>query len=885
MSMVISIVLRNLAKRKTRTMLTVIGIGLALAVMISTFTSSTSLEEGYKDVYLGTTEDVDFTVLRQNGAPFTMGILNDLQNVENLKVATPRIVRPSVTILSEEEAFSAIAVGINQETESQIGGLNLVEGDLELTPSKVWITSELSSVANLRRNSNFVIAFSTNGGNITVRGFQVSAVVDLERKGLYSPFIILMDHQVAEDTWNIIGMTDQIIVNMDDPWGERETLQNRIEKIVNEYNNDNDDDDDDDDGKKLVVVDRRGFLIAATATEIDEGKLVLAMISGIGLLVAIIYAFNAMTMTVRERKYEVGMLRALGNNKRQIVTQFSLEIAIIAVLGCILGLILAVIFTNILTTEFGKIYDVEISEVSIFSLTSLRYVFIAFFFSFLGGLLAVIIETRKLIEESIRPEMRKPKKPGRKSLLIFFGADLIAFGVLVSMNAADNIFENFGSLGFLILSVLPVTIGSMMIIYAKFEETMNFIAKIFKPIFGNTSKVAAKNITSRRFTSVTIILILSIGITFGATLNTISESEQVIVKETVRKLTASDIVVIANPELPLNFSDQLSQLETVEASSPLIPKGSIISGQEFTLEGAVFILAINATTIQKVMRHTVISGDLDQATQNLAENNHTIIINKKLATNAQLNLEQNITLEIEKGELFGEEEGSVTQEFTVKAVVDFDLIFGNFLNIALLDFHTLFELGALNENETTAQIFMTGIKPGITFAEAEENILESLGSQYLITIFSVSEIAEDIVERQEKLSDIWLILTTIITTIAIIATVDATATSLYQRRKELTMMRVLGMRKLDMNKMITTEVMLLGITAVIIGLLNAFLVSVAFIGYLKLIFSQIGINIPFQADLKLIGLIVVFNLLALLIASLIIAYKTSKTTPLILTVG
>jgi len=880
MSVVLSMVFRNLAKRKTRTTLTIIGIGLALAVMISTFTSSTSLEEGYKDVYLGTTEDVDFTVLRENGAPFNMDILNDLQNIENVKVTTPRIVRPSVTILSEEEAFSAIVVGINEETESQIGGLNLVEGDLELSPSKVWITSELASVANLRRNSNFVIGFSTNGGNTTVRGFQVSAVVDLERKGLYSPFIILMDHQVAEDAWNVIGMTDQIIVNMDDPWGDRGTVQNKIEKIINENNNDNDDDDE-----KLVVVDRRGFLIATTATEIDEGKLVLAMISGIGLLVAIIYAFNAMTMTVRERKYEVGMLRALGNKKRQIITQFSLEIAIIAVLGCILGLILAAIFTNILTTEFGEIYDVEISEVSLLSLTNLGYVFTAFFFSFLGGLIAIIIETRKLIEESIRPEMRKPKKPGRKPLLIFFGADLIAFGVLVSMNAADNIFQNFGSLGFLTLSVLPVIIGSMMIIYAKFEETMNLIAKIFRPIFGNTSKVAAKNITNRRLTSVTIILILSIGITFGVTLNTISQSEQAIVKETVRKLTASDIVVIANPELPLNFSDQLAQLETVEASSPLIPKGSTISGQEFTLEGAVFILAINATTIQKVMRHTLISGNLTQATQNLAENNHTIIINKKLANNAQLNLDQNITLEIEKGELFGEDEGSVKQEFTVKAVVDFDLIFGNFLNIALLDFHTLFQLGALNENETAAQIFMTSIKPGKTFTEAKENILENLGNQYLITIFSVSEIAEDIVERQEKLSEIWLILTTIVTTIAIIATVDATATSLYERRKELTMMRVLGMRRIDMNKMITTEVMMLGLTAVLIGLLNALLISVSFVGYLKLIFSQIGINIPFRTNPGLIGLIVAFNLLALLIASLIIAHKTSKTTPLILTVG
>jgi putative ABC transport system permease protein len=88
--------------------------------------------------------------------------------------------------------------------------------------------------------------------------------------------------------------------------------------------------------------------------QIDEFTATIAMvvipITLITLVVGGIVVMNIMLVSVTERTFEVGLRKAVGATRRQILTQFMIESAILCALGGILGLLAAWGVTTLITT-------------------------------------------------------------------------------------------------------------------------------------------------------------------------------------------------------------------------------------------------------------------------------------------------------------------------------------------------------------------------------------------------------------------------------------------------------------------------------------------------------------------------------------------------------
>lgn len=74
------------------------------------------------------------------------------------------------------------------------------------------------------------------------------------------------------------------------------------------------------------------------------------------LIIAAVGVSNTMMMGVYERKYEIGMLRSMGMNEKQILQSFVLEAMGIGITGVIIGLFLAIPL-NIFLVEIGIDYS------------------------------------------------------------------------------------------------------------------------------------------------------------------------------------------------------------------------------------------------------------------------------------------------------------------------------------------------------------------------------------------------------------------------------------------------------------------------------------------------------------------------------------------------
>ena len=75
---------------------------------------------------------------------------------------------------------------------------------------------------------------------------------------------------------------------------------------------------------------------------------------GLSLIIAILGVINTLGLSVIERTREVGLLRAVGVDRRQMRTMIRLESVVVAVLGGVLGTVLGVLFGGAMVTALEE---------------------------------------------------------------------------------------------------------------------------------------------------------------------------------------------------------------------------------------------------------------------------------------------------------------------------------------------------------------------------------------------------------------------------------------------------------------------------------------------------------------------------------------------------
>ena len=82
-------------------------------------------------------------------------------------------------------------------------------------------------------------------------------------------------------------------------------------------------------------------------------NIVLGSIAGISLLVGGIGIMNIMLASVTERTREIGIRRAIGAKRRQIISQFLIETVVLSTIGGLVGIILGVLTPKLITFFSG----------------------------------------------------------------------------------------------------------------------------------------------------------------------------------------------------------------------------------------------------------------------------------------------------------------------------------------------------------------------------------------------------------------------------------------------------------------------------------------------------------------------------------------------------
>ncbi len=314
---------RNLLRRPTRTLLTVGGLGVAVAAVVALVGIADGFERTFVDLYHD--RQVELIVQRATNASDLNGQIDParrgkIQEIPGVKEVFPGLM--DVISLVDYDLTHVIVVGWEPGSR-QMKRLEIMAGQ-SLTPGdhgKAIIGKTLAA------NTGFKVGdkLPMYGERVEVKGIYDGHNV-FENGGLFVP---LDDLQRMMDT-KLVTVFSISLEHPDDP-AELAAVKRRVEKM----------------DRSLLAQPVTDFV--GNVGQIKLARVVAWAVSAIAVIIGAIGMLNTMVMSVAERVREIGALRAIGWTKGRVMSIIFCESILLSVGGAALGTVAAIGLTKFLS--------------------------------------------------------------------------------------------------------------------------------------------------------------------------------------------------------------------------------------------------------------------------------------------------------------------------------------------------------------------------------------------------------------------------------------------------------------------------------------------------------------------------------------------------------
>ncbi|MGB4280158.1 MAG: ABC transporter permease [Methanoculleus sp.] len=226
-------------------------------------------------------------------------------------------------------------------------------GKFPESTSSVVVGPTLAERLDLKVGSKIKIGDPDEGPTATVR-----VVGILEERGismdLSTDMAVVGSQKLFTGIYGGEGEYDQVNIVVDDI-NNVDAVRTAIEDELNRKED------------TVTVQDSSRMMESVTSTLSTMTTFVMA-IAGISLLVAAVSIFNVMMMSVNERVREIGILRAIGTQRGEVLRMFVYEAGILGIVGAVIGAIASLVIGYIVV--FGMVGTADY----FFAMDSLIYV-------------------------------------------------------------------------------------------------------------------------------------------------------------------------------------------------------------------------------------------------------------------------------------------------------------------------------------------------------------------------------------------------------------------------------------------------------------------------------------------------------------------------------
>ncbi|MFZ5441469.1 MAG: FtsX-like permease family protein [Myxococcota bacterium] len=597
-----------------------------------------------------------------------------------------------------------------------------------------------------------------------------------------------------------------------DPKVGLEAMKDRLQKVV---------------GSSIEVEspDRRG---QAVQTMVRSFQLGLNLGSGVALLVGVFLVYNTVSISVVQRRREIGTLRALGATRRRIRALFAFEAGMFGLLGSLLGLPLGILVGKLaigtVSSSISELYvkvntkDVHLGPTEILLGLSL------------GVLGSIFAASRPAwIASAVQPveALRKDAAIGAGAVAVKSWPTWLGLGLLAIAWPTTQIpppAENLPVGGYVAIFfiLMGVTLLSPLVL-----RSLNVpFQRPGQLLFGIAGRLAADNFARAPVRTSVPVSAMSIGVAMAVTLSGFIGSFQASADRWIEQAIPADLFVtssaklagVQNQPMKADVGEQLASIPNLDAIDPV----RIMPHEVLGLR--IYLISLSSEIYRSRGNPLVLEGKLPD----LAEQQQgVVVISENFARRRDLKVGSTFPVKSPTGEL----------TYKVGAVIiDYTSDQGS----VLLD-RQVFVKQFLTDQVDTFHLYL---KDRSQLEQTRAAITAKLGHQFDLYVLSNAELRQEAKKLVGGAFSITYAMEVVAVALALLGIVNTLLAAVLDRTREIGLLRAVGADRHHILKLFAGEAFFIGLTGSLFGVVTG-----GVVGYIvtKIVGVQAtGWNFPFS---------------------------------------
>ncbi|SOB82360.1 ABC transporter permease [Streptomyces sp. 1331.2] len=566
----------------------------------------------------------------------------------------------------------------------------------------------------------------------------------------------------------------------------------------------------------------------------DTLRTVLLAFAGISLFVGIFIIANTFTMLVAQRTKELALLRAIGASRKQVTRSVLVEALAIGAVSAVAGLLAGIgIGAGMQSLMRTLNENMPQSSLVIEPATVVVTLTVGVLVTVLSALLPAMRASR------IAPvaAMSSGDQPtSQKSLVVrnTIGSLLAAGGLaLIGFGASTG--DGSGR--------MPVALGAFLTLIGVFvllpllsRPVIALVGPVLRKLAGTPGKLAQQNAVRNPRRTASTAAALTIGLTLVSGLTVLGASVGGAIDKAVTSSMKADYIVSAANSM--NLSDQvaaqIAKAPGVVASSPLTSAYWELNGTSKAISG------LNADSFDQLAEVKLTSGSTS------ALGKGQLLVDQDVAKKFNVTTGSTMTVS------FPDES---TGQLTVGGVYEK----GGMLGPVVL---ANSEIAKHDPKPYVSDVLVKG-KDGATGA-LKQSLKDATGANPVIEVKSKQEVRDDFSQSITFILNLMYGLLAMSVLVAILGVINTLAMSVFERKREIGMLRAIGLDRRGIKRMVRLESVVISLFGAGIGLLLGCFIAWAINGTLKSSLAGLTTVVPYGQLALFLALAGVVGLVAAL---------------------
>ncbi len=796
-----------------RTVLTVIGIALGVAVFVSLQVATHTAIDSFNSTVDHVTGKANLQIT-SIGRGFPEEVYLKVKRVPGIQAATPVI--QYVAKIDDPDSEPLYLLGIDVFSDQPFRDYQFDDSKEEdfaflRDPGAIAITEKLANRHRLKKGDPLSLIFGSKRVTLTI-----THLLKMEgpAKSLEGNFGV-MDIAAAQEALEKVGLIDRIdlIVDRSIPF---EALEKELKQVIPQ-------------GTEIRRAATRSGQIEKM---VSAFHLNLSALSLISLIVGMFLIYHAITTSVIQRRREIGILRGLGVTRFQVLTLFVGEAGLIGVLGALLGIGTGIILSKAMLYFVSRTITalyilVKAENLSIPPLVLLEGFGMGVLVSAFASIGPAMEASRIAPREALAMGTLESKAKIRIKLFSLVGLGLL---VVALLSALQKPIANQPLFGFLAALLIVMGVSFLVPLICSFLNRL--LSPLLRFLFGVEGKLASRYIQDSMVRTVITIAALMTAFSMLISISIMILSFRKTVDLWVEQSINGDVFIFPGSYsltgysalLPVEVTKELPSLPGVRALDPFRVLEVEFQGQPAqiaSVDGDVFLNL-------KVIRFT--RGDPRQILSHFASG-QSVLVTESFSLKHHVKAGDQIKLWTPRGE----------RPFLISGVFyDYSTDWGMVL-IEKKVFQALW-------NDETIHSVGIYLKEGVSIEAFKKMIRERYSKPYQLFVVSHRELRSEVLRVFDQTFAITYSLEFIAIIVAFLGIINSLNALITERQRDIGILRAIGAFRHQVEKTVLIEAGVIGFFSYVLGLLCGLLLSILLIYVINK--QSFGWTIQFSIPLR-----------------------------------